>query len=107
MLCVQEFGVQCSSRLSVVYSMLQCEVVCNASSKPVLQLQYLHQLVLRSLGLSPVLPAALGMLYQRSLSAPVLCFSVVVSSPFTGCSPGPKYRLVGVSTSQERSVSVV
>ena len=25
----------------------------------------------------------------------------------TSCSPGPKYRLVGVSTSQERSVSVV
>ena len=59
--------MQRSGRLSVVYSMLQCEVVCDTSSTPVLQLQYLHQLVLSCLVVSPVLPAARGMLYQRSV----------------------------------------
>ena len=54
--------------------MVQCEVMGNASSIPVLQLQYLHQLVLRSLGVSPVLPAALGMLYQRSVRSWDGCF---------------------------------
>ena len=69
MLCVQMFRVQRSGRLPVVYSMVQCEVMGNASSIPVLQLQYLHQLVLRSLGVSPVLPAALGMFYERSVQS--------------------------------------